>query len=98
MTIATGIHTITVLLIMIPSYFNYLDYNISHLSSPAVIITIIHIPVGAATLALGLYLAVRWAAKHSEDTCYSNSRIMRPLWAMWLVSLALGFIIYASLI
>lgn len=94
MAVATSVHAISVLLVMIPSLARSLDFVIGEFFSPIIIITLIHIPTGSVTLVLGSYLVIKWGYRRSERTCYKSGGLMKPLWLLWLFSLALGFLIY----
>ncbi len=95
MTFATGIHALSVFLVMIPSLLRSLDVVVSELTNPVIVITLVHIPIGAATLGFASYFVGKWVYRRSENTCYGSYSKMRPLWFLWLFSLGLGFVIYA---
>ncbi len=97
MSLATGIHLISVLLIMIPSLIRSLDFVIVEFLSPIIMITVVHVPAGSLTLVLSLYLLINWGVGRSERTCYKKLKTMRSLWWLWLFSIALGIIMYLAI-
>ncbi len=94
---ATAMHTISVVFIMIPSLARSLDLLFTDLSNPIIILAWIHIPLGLLTLILAIYIISRWRFQRSNSPCYGRVRLMRPLWLLWILSLILGFVIYASI-
>ena len=98
MLTAVVLHAASVLLIMIPSFEVYLIMiGFSGFFSPAMIITWIHAPAGSIALLLGGYLVVNWRFRSPAVACYKRNRLMRPLWWLWIFSLSLGLLIYASI-
>jgi uncharacterized membrane protein YozB (DUF420 family) len=97
MAFAVSLHIISVLLVMIPSLAISLDLFLSEFLEPAILITWIHVPLGTLTLILGAYLVVEWRFRPVSTTCQRRAKVMRPLWLLWIVSLILGFIVYAAL-
>jgi hypothetical protein len=96
-TIAVILHCVSVPLIMIPSFLGSLNALLTNLSSPAIIITWIHMPIGLAVLFLAIYLVVSWRFREVNATCYKRSGLMRPLWMLWIFSLFLGYLLYLSI-
>jgi hypothetical protein len=97
LTIAIVLHAISVLSIMIPSFARSTDILFTDFFSPAIILTWIHAPVGLLVLILGAYLVLEWRFKPPQDTCYKRVKLMRPLWLLWMLSLAMGILIYLSI-
>lgn len=96
MAFAVGLHTVSILLIMIPSLLASLSVFLGNLQMPAVILTWIHVPTGALALILGAYLILKWRFK-SASTCYRRAKLMRPVWWLWILSLILGLFIFAAI-
>jgi uncharacterized membrane protein YozB (DUF420 family) len=97
LTIAIVLHAISVLSIMIPSFARSTDILFTDFFSPAIILTWIHAPLGLLVLILGAYLVLEWRFKPPQDTCYKRVKLMRPLWLLWMLSLAMGILIYLSI-
>lgn len=95
-TAAVGLHTLTILLVMIPR-FAVSDFLFTDFFSPASIITWIHALVGLAVLILGVYLVSVWRFQSPEVTCYKRAGLMRPLWLLWVFNLVLGLLLYISI-
>jgi hypothetical protein len=97
LTIAIVLHSISVLAIMIPSFARSIDILFTEFSSPAIILTWVHAPLGLLVLILGAYLVSEWRFKSPQATCYRRVKLMRPLWLLWMLSLAMGILIYLSI-
>jgi len=95
--IATALHTVTVLLVMIPSLLRSQNLLFNNFSSPAIILTWIHAPLGLLALIIGLYLVAEWRFRPPGATCYKRARLMRPLWLLWVLSVVLGLLIYLAI-
>jgi hypothetical protein len=97
LTAAVGVHALSILLVMIPSFAVSLDILLKDFFSPAIIITWVHAPLGLAILILGVYLVSVWRFQSPEATCYKRARLMRPLWLLWVFNLVLGLLLYISI-
>jgi uncharacterized membrane protein YozB (DUF420 family) len=97
MAFAVCLHVISVLLVMIPSLAVSLDLLFTDFFSPAILITWIHVPLGTLTLILGAYLIIEWRFRPVSATCQRRAKLMRPLWLLWVFTLILGLIIYATI-
>jgi uncharacterized membrane protein YozB (DUF420 family) len=95
--VATALHAVTVLLVMVPSLLRSSNLLLNNFSSPAIILTWIHAPLGLVTLILGLYLVSEWRLRSPGPTCYKRAKLMRPLWVLWILSLVLGVLIYLAI-
>lgn len=97
LTIAIVLHATSLLSIMIPSFANVINNPLTNFFSPAMILTWIHAPLGSLVLILGAYLVLEWRFKPPKDTCYKRVKLMRPLWLLWMLSIAMGIVIYLSI-
>lgn len=97
LTFAVILHAVAVLLVMIPSLVSTVDFLISDLSNPVVIITWIHAPLGLVVLILGIYLVLGWRFQSPNASCYKRAKLMRPLWVLWILSMILGVLIYIAI-
>ena len=96
-TAAIGLHALTILLVMIPSFVVSLDILLKDFSSPAIVVTWIHAPLGLLVLILGMYLVSVWRFRPPDATCYKRARLMRPLWLLWVFDLVLGLFLYIAI-
>lgn len=97
MALTVALHAVSVLLIMVPSLGVSWDLFIENYSTPSVLITWIHVPLGALALILGAYLVLSWRFRSVNETCYKRAKLMRPLWLLWLVSLLIGLYVFATI-
>jgi hypothetical protein len=95
--IATALHTVTVLLVMIPSLLRSQNVLFTDFSSPAIILAWIHAPLGLLVLIMGLYLVSEWRFRPPGTSCFKRARLMRPLWLLWVLSVVLGLLIYLAI-
>lgn len=97
LTFAVILHCISVPVIMIPSFAVSLSILFTNLLSPAIIITWIHVPLGLAVLAIGLFLVLEWRFQTPNVSCYRRVSLMRSLWLLWVFSLILGYLLYLAI-
>jgi hypothetical protein len=96
-TVAVGLHALTILLVMIPSFAVSWDTLLKDFFSPAIFITWIHAPLGLAILILGAYLVSVWRFQSPDASCFKRAKLMRPLWMLWVFNLVLGLLLYISI-
>jgi hypothetical protein len=94
---AVLLHFVSVLVIMIPSFVVSTSILFNGFSSPAIILTWIHVPLGLTVLAIGLFLVFEWQFRMPNSKCYKRLGLMRPLWLLWMFILILGYLIYLSI-
>lgn len=95
MTSAVLLHTLTIFLVMIPSFVLYFDILLKRAFSLGVIITWIHAIVGIAVEVVGIILVLQWRFRSpSKMTCAKRKWIMRPLFMFWTLALILGIVFY----
>jgi hypothetical protein len=95
MAVAVALHTITIFLVMVPSFVTYLDVLPMVTLSPIIIITLIHAIPGILTEVLGLILIVEWRFRPSPNmTCVKRKWLMTPLFMLWVFTLITGIIFY----
>ncbi len=97
MTIAVILHAISVFLVMIPSLVVSANILFSEFSNPAIVITWIHMPIGLVSLFCGIFLVTKWRFRPPEKSCYSRWKMMRPVFWLWVLSSALGILIYLAI-
>jgi uncharacterized membrane protein YozB (DUF420 family) len=96
LTTATAINVITVVLFMVPRFFNYLPIiSTSYLPDQ---VLIVHHTFSLIALALTLTVVLSWALRGAKNKgCLGLGRhgrtIMRTTYGTWLVSIALGILV-----
>lgn len=95
--VATILHTICVPLVMIPSFSRSFTFVLTNLLNLGVIVTLIHVPLGSIVLILAIALIVEWRFRSPNATCFRRTKLMRPLWLLWIFSLFLGLILYVMI-
>jgi hypothetical protein len=94
MAAAVVVHAIFVFSVMIPVFFfiasapNFLSFNVS------ITLGIIHGILGTIAFAAGILLVVSWRFKKNMAACFKNKMLMRWTLVLWLISLALGIILF----
>jgi uncharacterized membrane protein YozB (DUF420 family) len=97
MAVVTALHASSVLLIMVPSLAKSLNLILSEFYNPAILITLIHAPLGASVIIVAIWLVSKWRFRHAIDSCYKRTKIMRSIWLIWIISLVLGYLVYLSI-
>ncbi len=92
---ATILHTICVPLVMISSFLRSFSFVLANLLNLAVVVTLIHVPLGSIVLILAISIVAQWRFRSPSATCFKRSWLMKPLWWLWIFSLFLGLILYA---
>lgn len=88
------LHSITIVLIMIPSFILHFQLLIEDFSL-GVIITWIHVLLGIGTLVLGGYLMSAWQFRQSFlIACRRRRQLMIPLFVSWFFTLIFGVAFY----
>ena len=88
------LHTLAILLIMIPSFL--INFGaLVRISDPRVIITWIHAIVGSSAEAIGVYLVSKWRFQPKAlAVCVKNKKFMQLTFMLWGLSATLGIIFY----
>lgn len=95
MAVAVTLHTITILLVMVPSFITNSGTFLMSVFSPMVFVTWIHIFVGTLSEILGIFLIAEWRFRPPPKmTCAKRRQIMKPLFTLWTFSLTLGIAFY----
>jgi hypothetical protein len=95
MTSSVLLHTLTIFLVMIPSFVLYFDVLLKRTFSFGVIITWIHTIVGIVVEVLGIILVLQWKFRSlSKMTCAKRKWMMRPLFMFWTLALISGIAFY----
>jgi len=95
MSAAVILHTVTIFIVMVPSFVVYFEILLRDISSPGVIITWVHFVAGTLADVLGIFLVAEWRYRPSPKmTCVKRRRLMKLLLALWILALALGLAFY----
>jgi len=98
MFLAVVLHTITILLIMIPSFVSgFIPYFSTNISDAVSIIAIVHGAAGILAEVLGVWLVTFWRLRKSLQYCAPKKKLMRVTLILWLTALFLGVLLYLSL-
>ena len=93
-TSALVLHTVTILVVMVPSlYANF--GSIGELSLLPSIVVWLHATTGIVAEILGIILVASWASKPLQQmSCAKMKWLMRPTFTVWTVSLVVGAAIH----
>jgi len=94
---AVGLHFVTILLVMVPSFARSFSILVGDFSSPIFVATWIHAPLGLSLLVLSVYLVSSWRFQKPADTCFKKAKLMRYVWLLWLLDLLIGLVLYISI-
>jgi hypothetical protein len=97
MTLAWAVNIASFLLIMVPS----LMVNANTFLVPPIVffdvVSIVHIPIGAAAMLLSTFLVVRWALNSGQVSGCIAKWAMRTTMIAWVVSIVIGASIYFTM-
>ena len=95
MLTAVVLHTITILVVMVPSFISGFSSPASiDLANALVVTSLVHAFAGIAALLLGVWLVASWRLKADMKTCFAKKSIMRVTITIWLIALFLGIFMY----
>lgn len=98
MFLAVVLHTITTLLVMIPSFVSgFIPYFSTNISDAVSIIAIVHGVAGILAEVLGVWIVTSWRLRKSLQYCAPKKKLMRVTLILWLTALFLGVLLYLSL-
>ncbi|MDH7563329.1 MAG: DUF420 domain-containing protein [Candidatus Bathyarchaeota archaeon] len=94
--IATVLNLFSFLLVMLPSALGkeIVQTQPFHAVSVAILS---HSVVGAVTVLLSVWLVAAWRLRSETKDCFKRKNLMRATIALWMLSLVLGFLVYAYL-
>jgi hypothetical protein len=93
MSAAVTLHVASIILIMVPSLVIHFGVLFTDVTSPGVIITWIHLPIGIYAAYVGISIVVNWRFR-SESLCMRKANMMKPLLVLWTIALFLGIAFY----
>lgn len=93
--VATILHTVSIVVVMIPLLLPDAKSFISAFLEPASLINLVHAGLGSVAEILAIYLVVRWAI-HDFDVkgCVGKIRMSLTFY-IWMLALISGIILYA---
>lgn len=95
-TSALVLHTVTILIVMIPSFYTNFD-SVGELSILQSTTVWLHTATGIAAEILGIVLVASWAFKPLQQmTCAKRKWLMAPTFIIWTTSLITGAVIHVA--
>ncbi len=96
MGIAMTLNSISILLVMLPSFLSFRGL-FAALSTPAAIV-ITHAIVGVLTETLGIWLVANWMLRSRKTKrCAGKKNLMRATLLLWAFELFIGIYVYIML-
>ena len=90
MSTALVLHTISIMLVMVPSLLA-LSGLFQNLLNNLALIFVIHASLGALVEGLGIYFVAVWVlGKGSAKSCFGRRRLMQATIALWITSVVIG--------
>jgi len=98
MLLAVVLHTIMILLVMIPSFvIGFIPYFSTDVLDTISIIAIVHGTMGILAEILGVFVVTSWRLQKSLRYCTPRKKLMRVTLILWLTALFLGILLYTVL-
>lgn len=98
MVCAVAVHLAMIFSFMIPTLILAIIpvFVVPHVSGLISVVALIHAPLGAVAVSLGLWLAFSWRSSGTAS-CFKRKRYMLATITVWLAGLSLGIILYTVL-
>jgi uncharacterized membrane protein YozB (DUF420 family) len=98
MTAALTLHIVMIFAFMIPALILALIpvFVISHVRGLTSVATLVHVPLGAIAVSLGLYLVISYR-RSGLSGCFERKKIMLTTMTVWLAALVFGILLYTIL-
>ena len=101
MGVGIGLHTVSILVIMVPSLLSMASSSshlLANLLTRLASLVVIHAIVGSLVEILGIWLVATWLPNRAGvEKCFKKKNVMRVTIALWLLELILGIYIYMML-
>ncbi len=94
--VATVLNLFSFLLVMLPSALGKEIVQTQPFHSVSIVI-LSHSAIGAITVVSGIWLVAAWHLQSATKDCFKRKNLMRITMALWMLSLILGFVLYAYL-
>ena len=100
MALATVLHLVLVLYVMIPSFVmaEIPDYVVPTPLSITSVVGLIHGILGTTALSLGVWFVASWGFRKNIKGCINKKKIMSKTFIVWIASLIFGIMLYAIFI
>jgi hypothetical protein len=97
MAFATILHLAAISAIMVPSLiYAFLPQYIAPTPAQLIsIVTLIHVVAGSVAIAFGVWFTAAWRFGKDVQGCLNRKKPMRYTFAVWLVALIFGIILFA---
>ncbi len=96
MLVAVLLNLASFLLVMLPSLLD-LEIIRTQLFHTVSLATFGHAGLGLITMILGIWLVISWHLQVSTQKCAKGKKLMRLTLMLWLLTVLLGFLLYAYL-
>jgi hypothetical protein len=93
--VATVLHTVSIVVVMIPMLLPDARHFVSAFLEPASIINLVHAGLGSVAEILAIYLVVRWAIHDFNVKGCAGKIRMSLTFYIWILALISGIIVYA---
>jgi hypothetical protein len=95
MLAALAVHLAIIFAIMVPAFVEALiPITIKNPTSLIGLLSPLHAATGSVAAALGVWVICAWRFRRSTQYCAPKKRVMYATFFVWLVSLALGVLLY----
>ena len=96
MGIALALNTISIIVVMLPSFLSFSGL-FANLSTPAAVV-ITHAILGVLVEVLGIWLVVNWIGRRGNiKSCVGKKNLMRVTLLLWFLELIIGIYVYVML-
>ncbi len=97
MAAAVVMHAVSILAVMIPSFFSIISIN-AVLPEPHDLVYslgAIHAVAGISAFLLGVWLVAAWRFSKNVQGCLRRKKFMLATLAVWFTAVGLGFVLFA---
>jgi len=98
MSAALVLHLTMIFAIMVPAFAVAIVpvFVVPHVSGLTSLVSLVHAPLGVASVSLGIWLVASWRVKGLKG-CFNKKKIMLTTMTVWLVSISFGIALYTIL-
>ena len=94
MLAAVVLHLISVIIVMIPSYINFLPLIAEGALGAVFIIALVHGIIGILTTVLAVWIVASWRLRQSLKYCAPKKNAMRVTLMLWVLAVILAVLLY----
>jgi hypothetical protein len=94
MLAAVVLHLISVIIVMIPSYFSVLPLIAEGALGAVYIITLVHGIIGILTTVLAIWIVASWRLRQSLKYCAPKKKAMRATLILWVLAVIIAILLY----